>query len=228
MLSFSTKLTLGISAIIITLCPTGIWAQDSVNGKYNQAAAECLQMAKQALDSGQLEKALQELKSCAKSHPQSTEAHFALGMAYFFSKDPKSAVQEFLEVRKLDPENIDSQVMLAKIYSFDKQKVDLAQELLERLVKLRPDSLDIRFDLARVYAHKGEVQKSFGEFAFILDAESKFALYRTELAKIFLAGDEKEGAKQMLERALVIDPKFTPAREMLDQLNGQSGEKKTP
>ncbi len=51
-------------------------------------------------------------------------------------------------------------------------------------------------------------------------------MYRTELAKILLAGDEKEGAKEMLKRALTIDPSFAPARELLKQVEGSDDQKK--
>jgi cellulose synthase operon protein C len=191
----------------------------------NRAATDCLNKARANLDENKLGAALDIFKDCVKQHPQSTDAHLGLGMAYFFNKDPKSALEEFSEVRKLDSENIDAQAMMGKIYSFDKQKLDLAQELLERCIKVRPDSLDLRFDIARVYAQKGEIQKSFGEFAFILESESKFAMYRTELAKILIAGNENETAKQVLERALVLNPTFTPARELLTQLEATMNKK---
>jgi Tfp pilus assembly protein PilF len=224
---FLRATTVILAAILFTTVTTFqcAFAENPKLEQSNKAAEPCIEKAKKALGEKQLDKALAEFKACVEQHPNSTAARFGLGMAYFMAKDAKAATNEFLEVRKLDPENLDAQAMLARLYSFDKDKLDLAQELLERCLKVRPDSLDLRFDLARVYAQKGEIQKSFGEFAFILDFEGKFAMYRTELAKVLLAGDEKEGAKEMLKRALVIDPNFAPARELLKQVEAGGPEK---
>lgn len=195
--------------------------------EYNKAAAECLEKGHQALAQRHITEAKNEFKACAEKHPKSTAAQYWLASSYFLEKDAENAIAGFKRVIEIDPDNIDAMAMLGKIYSFDKAKLSLAQELLERAIKARPESTDFRFDLARVYCQVGEIQKCFGEFSFLLDSEAKFAIYRTELAKIMLAGDAKDQAKKMLERALVLDPSFQPARELLQQIeSGAAGPKK--
>ncbi len=159
----SLRIMIVTLAITLLVTPTAFQRACAENTKLeqnNKAAAPCLEKAKQALQEKQLDKALAQFKACVEQHPESTSARFGLGMAYFMAKDSKAAMNEFLEVRKLDPENIDAQAMLARLYSFDKDKLDLAQELLERCLKVRPDSTDLRFDLAaRVRAKRGNSEK---------------------------------------------------------------------
>ncbi len=195
--------------------------------EYNKAAAECLEKGHQALAQRHVAEAAKEFKACAEKHPNSTAAQYWLASSYFLGKDAENAIVGFKRVLEIDPENIDAIAMLGKIYSFDKTKLSLAQELLERSIKARPESTDFRFDLARVYCQLGQIQKCFGEFSFLLDSETKFAIYRTELAKIMLAGDAKDQAKKMLERAIVLDPSFQPAKDLLQQIeSGAAGPKK--
>ncbi len=189
----------------------------------DKAVMECMEKGQEALRNEKLDEAIAAFEECAKNFPKSVSAQFSLGMVYFFKHDAEKALAQFKKVLSLDKDNIDATAMVGRIYSFDKAKLSAAKELLERSLAARPESLDIRFDLARVYGHLGDVERAFAEFSMLLEQESKFPLFRTELARLLMAGGAAKEAKMMLERALVLDPNFEPAKKLLEEL--KKGEK---
>jgi len=180
--------------------------------------ADCLAGGNKAAEEGNLDQAVKIFSGCVEKHPSSPDAHFLLGMAYFFKQDLESATGEFKKAFQLDGNNLDAAAMLGRIYSFDKQKLALARELLERVLSAAPYKDDVRFDLARVYAQQGEEQKCLNEFRIILGNERKYVVYHTEFARILVAAEKKPEAVQHLKRALALDPDFEPAKKLLESL----------
>ena len=179
---------------------------------------ECMVPGHAALEKGDLNAAKRVFEDCAKKFPASSFARYWLGMVYFFAHDADKATSEFKEVVRLDPNNPLGLAMLGRMYSFDQTKLNLAKELLERSLAQKPDAEDAHFDLARVYAQLGDYEKSMKEFGIILEGESKFALYRTELAKVLVSLGQKDEAKKSLDKALALDPQFEPAKKLLDEI----------
>jgi predicted Zn-dependent protease len=178
----------------------------------------CLRKGYTSLDAGNADEAVVRFKRCVEKFPKSPWARYWLGTAYFFARQTDDAVSEFKTLIKMDPDNPLGPAMLGRVYSFEPDKLDAARELLERSLAAQPDSEDTRFDLARVYAQKGELDKAFAQFKTILAGESRFALYRTELAKIMRAAGALDEAKIQLKRALAISPDFAPAKQMLTDI----------
>lgn len=197
---------------------TGMDAKSFSAQAQNPEAFSCVASGQKILDTGDLKGATGVFEECAKKYPASSVTRYWLGMALFFAHDTDRAIMEFKEVTRLDPNNPLGVAMLGRMYSFDSSKLALSRELLERALAIKPDMEDARFDLARVYAQQGEHDKSFKEFGLILEGEVRFALYRTELAKILISLGQKAEAKKSLERALTYDPDFEPARKLLNEL----------
>jgi tetratricopeptide (TPR) repeat protein len=213
--------------LIFSLAGLGVFAPlvSAQEQDEDKAVLDCLVKGHEALAKRDLAAALQAFNGCVEKFPKSITARYWLAMACFYNKDATKAIDQFKEILRMDSKSIDAMAMLGRLYSFDKDKLNVAQEFLEKSVKARPDSMDIRFDLARVYALRGQMEKSFGEFAIIFDNEAKFPLYRTEFAKILIAGEAKDEAKMQLQRALTLDPQFEPAKQLIKQLEagGASG-----
>jgi len=187
---------------------------------------ECLSTGQQALEKGDLKTAEKTLSECVAGNPKLAPARYWLGMVYFLQHDADKSIAEFKEVLRLDPDNPLAMGMLGKLYSFDKSKLALAKDLLEKTVAIAPDNEDGRFDLGRVYAQQGDMEKAFKEFGTLFQSEIRFALYHTEFAKILNASGNNAEAKNHLERALSIAPDFPPAKELLAELNKGTGSPK--
>ena len=181
-------------------------------------AFNCVASGQKILESGDLKGATKALEECVKKYPSSSVTRYWLGMAMFFAHETDRAIAEFKEVVRMDPDNPLGVAMLGRMYSFDASKLGLARELLERALAVKPDMEDARFDLARVYAQQSDYEKSFKEFGLLLEGEVRFALYRTELAKVLVSVGQKAEAKKNVERALMYDPEFEPAKKLLNEL----------
>jgi protein O-mannosyl-transferase len=166
-----------------------------------------------------LEDALKEFEKAAKLSPDSPVAHYWVGMIYFYMKEPEKAIAKFKKVLELEPTNFRSLAMIGKILSFDRAKLDDAIRYLSDSLSLEPEYADARFDLGRIYAMRGDLNRALGEFAVIFRTEPRYALYHYELGRIFEGAKAVDKAKQEYERALQLDPGFSRAKEALDRLN---------
>jgi tetratricopeptide (TPR) repeat protein len=134
-------------------------------------------------------------------------------------KEPEKAIAKFKKVLELEPANYRSLAMIGKILSFDRAKLDDATQYLSDSLSIEPDFADARFDLGRIYAMKGDLNRALAEFAVIFRTEPRYALYHYELGRIFEGAKAVDKAKQEYERALQLDPGFSRAKEALDRLN---------
>jgi tetratricopeptide (TPR) repeat protein len=180
---------------------------------------ECVQEAVKRLEKEGPYKSVELFSECAKKLPDSVPAHFLLGVVSFMAKQPEDAVKAFKEVLKLDPKNLEAKAALGKLYSFDKEKLDLAQEILEGILEVNPTNEDVRFDLGRVYALRGQVDKASREFSQVLSSERRFAMYHFEIGTILMAQGADKEARREFERALILQPGLPPAEEQLRALD---------
>ncbi len=179
----------------------------------------CLTQGQQVLNQREFTKAAELFAACAKANPKSAPAWYWLGMAHFLAHQALPAREALERCLALDPNYLAAASILGKLYSFDKAKLAQAEDLLQKVLSQRPDYEDARFDLARVYAITGRYDQSFREFNVIFKSEVRYALYHTELGKIFKSmGLEKE-ARQEFNRALALQPDFTPAKDQLKALD---------
>jgi pentatricopeptide repeat protein len=84
-----------------------------------------------------------------------------------------------------------------------------------------PHFEEARFDLARVYAQKGQLDKAFRLFSEIIKQEMKFSVYHTEIGRILTALGQDKGAKAEYERALILFPNYEPAKKLLQELENK-------
>lgn len=191
--------------------------------KADPEVVKCIAKGHEALNKMQIEPALKEFQECVQKFPESALARYWLGVAYFSSRDKEKAINELKEAVRLEPKNLPAMAMLGRAYSFDEKTLAVAEELLNRVLNVCPNFDDARFDLARIYAQKGEIDKALPLFFLLFEGEARFALYHTEMGKIFMAGGREKEARSEFERALVIMPGFEPAKKFLADLDKTPG-----
>ncbi len=181
-------------------------------------AEDAFKKGHEYLRAKKLDDALKEFKQSEKLSPDSPVAHYWVGMVYFYKRDPESALTEFKKVLALDKDNYRALAMIGKILSFDKSKLDEAVKYLTDALAIDPEYADARFDLGRIYAMKGDLNRALSEFSAIFTTEPRYALYHYELGRIFEGAKATDKAKREYERALQLDPNFKQAREALEKL----------
>src|SRR2546429_469141 len=103
-----------------------------------------------------LKLAIEQYEQIIKIEPDSVDDHLLLGRLYKVNNDLQKAESEFKTALKLQPDSEDAQtyVRIAEIYRRS-GKFDLALENLKKAQSMVPDSIDVPYNLARVYQAQG-------------------------------------------------------------------------
>jgi tetratricopeptide (TPR) repeat protein len=181
----------------------------------------CLKKGHEALDKNDLDEATKVFRSCVEQHPKSGLAHYWLGQAYQYGFKMDEAIVETKEALRLEPGNLYGLHALGRLYSLDKNKLDVAEELLTKVAGIDPHFDEARFDLARVYARKGEMDKAFQLFSQLFSQEMRFAVYHAELGKILTASGQERSAMDHYNRALTLQPDYEPAKKLIQELQNK-------
>ena len=223
----SRFLVLILSAVcLLTLlgCPADKSSdtKDKAKGKASlpPQAVEHLAQGQKFLQEQKIDEALKEFQETVRLAPDSPVAYFWLGRVYFYRKDKEQAEKSFKKVLELAPDNYHAMAWLGKLYSLDKDKLEQAQSYLQKSLEESPENLEAHFDLARIYAMRGERDNALGEFGFLFSKEREFFVYHFELGRMLEAWHEKDKAMDQYRRVLVLSPNFKPAEEAIGRLAG--------
>jgi tetratricopeptide (TPR) repeat protein len=165
-----------------------------------------------------LDEALTAFQQAAKLSPDTAVIHYWIGMTYFYKKESEKAIAQFMKTVALEPENYRANAMIGRSLLSDRSKIDQAADYFMKALSINPEYLDARFELARIFAFKGDMKRSMAEFAIIFRTESKYAMYHYELGRILESRKAVDQAKNEYQRALMLNPKFSWASEALEKL----------
>ncbi|MFA5110062.1 MAG: tetratricopeptide repeat protein [Desulfobaccales bacterium] len=193
-------------------------SKEDLQATVSPQAFEHFREAHKLLKEQKLPEALKEFQQAADLAPKSALVRFWVGKVAFLNKDKDQAEKSFLRVLELDPANYHAKAMLGQIYLMDKTKLDQAERYLKESLDASPDNLEAHFDMARLYAMKGDKDQSLQEFRFVLAKESEFPGFHYELGRIMESWGEKDVALNHYRRALVLNPRFAPATQALQKL----------
>jgi tetratricopeptide (TPR) repeat protein len=185
---------------------------------FAQGAEEVFKKGHDLLREKKLDEALRAFEESSKLSPDTALAHYWVGMVHFYKKETEKAIAKFKKVLEIEPKNYRAQGMIGKILSFDKSKLEQAIQELQKALEMNPDYVEAHFDLGRIYALKGDTNRTMAEFSFIFRTEPQYAAYHFELGRIFESMKATDRAKKEFSRALQLDPDFAPAKEALKKL----------
>jgi tetratricopeptide (TPR) repeat protein len=185
---------------------------------FSKGAEEPFKEGREFLKEKKLDEALGAFQKAAKLSPETAVIHYWVGMTYFYQREPENAIVQFKKVLELEPENYRAHTMIGKSLLADKTQLDQAVEYFDKALSINPDYMDARFELARIYALKGDMKRSLAEFGIIFRSEPNYAMYHFELGRIFESQKAVDQAKNEYQRALQLNPGLTPAKEALDKL----------
>jgi tetratricopeptide (TPR) repeat protein len=183
-------------------------------------AVEHLAQGQKFLQEQKIDEALKEFQETVRLAPDSPVAYFWLGRVYFYRKDKEQADKSFKKVLEIAPDNYHAMAWLGKLYSLDKDKLEQAQSYLQKALEESPENLEAHFDLARIYAMRGERDKALREFGFLFSKEREFFVYHFELGRMLEAWHEKDKALDQYKRTLVLSPNFKSAEEAIGRITG--------
>lgn len=97
------------------------------------------------------------IETALKRDPNLVEAHLFLGQIYWRDLMPKKAKKHFTKVIKIEKENFVATQALAKISKAMGENGD-AIKFFKKAVVMKPNSLDLRLELASLYEEEDEAQ----------------------------------------------------------------------
>jgi tetratricopeptide (TPR) repeat protein len=185
---------------------------------FAEGAEQLFREGREFLQQKKLDEALKSFQEAAKLSPKTAVINYWVGMTYYYKREPEKAIAQFKKVLALESDNYRALTMIGKALMSDRSKLDQAIEYFQKSVSINPEYMDARFELARGYALKGDMQRSLSEFAIIFRAEPKYAIYHYELGRIFESQKAMDKAKREYQRALQLNPGFSRAKEALEKL----------
>lgn len=107
--------------------------------------------------------AIENYTEVLKKNPKSTEAHVNRAKAYFISEDYEASINDYLEAKKQQPKSYAIYLGLYEAYKANHQMVE-ADAALEEATKLKPETPEDDFNLAKVLYYQGKADQAFSSF----------------------------------------------------------------
>jgi tetratricopeptide (TPR) repeat protein len=186
---------------------------DDFNANYNLGDA--------LLNKGDAAGAIPYFQAAYRANPTSIVAATELGTALFAAGKLAEAQEQFRSALALDRGYTDARFALASVEAASGQ-FDASTEDFRQVLRERPDDTKIRQHLGdALYLWGDELAKS-GKTADALARYRDASAFRaptaelhTKMALMLARGGQFQEAQSELETALRIDPNFSPARQML-------------
>jgi len=116
------------------------------------------------------------------------------------------------------PDDAEVLVSLAEIYRND-GKNELARTLYERAIALDPGQLTASVGLGGIMMERGEYAEAVRLWNDALSKNAGLQLVRLNLSVALWKLGQRAAAQSSLQKALDLNPAFTPSRELLQQLS---------
>ncbi len=157
--------------------------------------------------SGQVDRAINLLKSSLKKHPDWVEIRFLLARLYQLSRKGEAARKELQEIKKDLKNSSDWTLDFAIAFSYlNDGKIDRAIEILENLSRKYPKNSVIKLYLALGYAGRGEYERALDLLNSIEKDRSILPAVLYLKASILYQVGEKEESVKLLKKLIEISP----------------------
>lgn len=168
-------------------------------------AGEPLARAKDLVQQGRIQEAIQLYLGILTVNPSNLKAHNNLGVLYDELKRFEAALEHFQEAERLAPNNVEVLANFASTLT-SLARYDQAEELLRRAQRLAPEDSRSRLAVGILYFRRGLYQQAESELGWVCEHDERHGpahYYRGEALNRLGRFDE---AAQALERAIELIP----------------------
>ncbi len=149
-----------------------------------------------------------------RRNPGSAEAHGALGMVYEANGFSNQAAECYARAEALAPQDARWPYRRA-ILEWQFGKVRSALDMLSKLVAAHPDSAAIQHRYGEYLLQSGDDANAEAAFERTIELAPHAPQGYVGVANLRLRGGDGEAARQLLEKAVALDPNYKPARYLL-------------
>jgi tetratricopeptide (TPR) repeat protein len=207
----------------------------SLTGEYEKALALCETLLRSdpanfallynlgvvATYAGRYDRAVEALEAGLRREPGNVEALIALGKAQAGARRWEPAIRAFAQAAKLDPKLAEVQKLIA-LTATELGALDDAEAAWRRYVELAPSDDAARRELSYLAAQRGDLDNGIRGLEEYVAKHPGEAVGYYQLGQAQRAVDSAK-AFRSFDRALELDPKFTPARAARGSLDYQEG-----
>jgi protein O-GlcNAc transferase len=179
--------------------------------------------AKNALDGGDYDGAIERLKQVVRAAPERAEAHFLLGNAYAKKGQHGQAEEAYRKALELDADYVDAYSNLGFVY-YQQQKLSEAEQSFRKALSLEPNDAEIHYNLGGVLAAQNQFDAALTEFLTAQSLDASLPEVYLGLGSIYTRLGRSVEAIQALRTylSLASDPTWRgEAERMLQQLGAQ-------
>ncbi len=163
--------------------------------------------------------AVEEYKLALNADPNSAQLNLALANLYFTAGRLREAESSVRELLKSQPENVDAHQLLGRIYlralsegqnispaaSPTGNALDQATTEFEKIVALRPSSVQDRVTLGQLYTVKHDAKMAVAQFEAALAIEPDSEEVVLNLARLYAENNDMDKAAKVIEAVPVTD-----------------------
>ena len=163
------------------------------------------------------DKAIKQLKQYLVKKPNSSIIYFSLGLIYQQSNQLKSALKAYQKSLKLSPKNIIALNNMAWLL-IDQTKYKQAVSAAKKAYELSPKSAAITDTYGWALFKNKQIKKGAELLAKAHQQNMDNTEISTHFAEILVAQKKIDQAKTLLNEVLKQDPKYQPAKNLLDKI----------
>lgn len=171
-------------------------------------------LAKNYLEMGSFEEALEEGKKLVKMNPKDTDIKIFLANCYKKLKEPQDAIKTYLEVLEDDFDNAWVMKNLAVLYLETNQKIS-AIKMYEKMVDFidnQNEKIEIQIIIAELYTTMNDFNSAIAQYYRILDVYPDDVATKKALVEIY---EMQENYDEMISMAQSIETTTIDEKEVL-------------
>jgi len=147
------------------------------------------------------EQAIQHFRQALQKNPQSSYAHFQLGVSLDILGNHPEAIKHYQETIRTSPDHTDAHYYLGRAYmeAHDSEK---AKEHFSAALQLQPNYIPALNDLGTLYAIRHENYKAIAMFRKMTEVDPKQVIAYYNIACLHSKLNEKQEAVEWLQKAI--------------------------
>ncbi len=171
---------------------------------------------------GDMGRAIEELRSAADLSPDSTNFQVNLLGAYYLNEDfENAAIMASRAIRK-EPDNVVYHIWLGRIY-YQLERFDDALGAFQRALEIDPDNAIAYERIAEIEEETNDLVGAIGVYRQMVEIAPDSAFLHFRLGLNLVELNDTEGARESLERALELDPQLMSAEYLVGVIDLEAG-----
>lgn len=193
-------------------------------------------LGKYYLQQGQVDDAIHEFNTALYQYPNSAPTRLALGQAYLEQGNTVAAIKEFQESIRIKPESPEPYLHIAGIRE-SRGDIEHAIAELRSGLEMMPDNGDLHLRVADNSLRLEKLEDAIKEYSAVMSSNSAnastaakgitrayFLKSQKQAAGAFLSSNDYEQARQVLQKAIALNPNDMELRLAEAKMRALSGE----